>query len=57
MTAREFKVGEHVILKVNPKKSSLKLGNYTKLVAKLSGPFEILGKVGPVAYSLHFLLP
>jgi hypothetical protein len=28
---REFQVGEHVFLKVKPKKSSLKLGNYTKV--------------------------
>jgi hypothetical protein len=30
-TDREFKVGEHVLLKVKPKKSSLKLGSCTKL--------------------------
>jgi hypothetical protein len=30
---REFKVGDHVLLKVNPKKSSLKLGSCTKLAA------------------------
>jgi hypothetical protein len=49
-------VGEHVLLKVNPKKSSLKLGSYTKLAARFSGPFEILDIIGPVAYmiSLHF---
>jgi hypothetical protein len=33
-TTREFKVGEHVLLKVNPKKSSLKLGSCTKLAAR-----------------------
>jgi ribosomal protein L21E len=32
-TTREFKVGEHVILKVKPKKSSLKLGS-TNLAAR-----------------------
>ena len=37
MTYREFKVGEHVILKVNPKKRSLKLGSYTKLAARFCG--------------------
>jgi hypothetical protein len=31
---REFKVGEHVILKVKPKKISLKLGSCTKLAAR-----------------------
>jgi hypothetical protein len=51
-TAREFKVGEHVLLKVKPKKSSLKLGNCTKLAARFCGPFEILDRIGPVAYML-----
>jgi hypothetical protein len=48
----EFKVGEHLILKVKPKKSSLKLGSCTKLVARFCGPFEILDKIGLVAYML-----
>ena len=54
MIAREFKVGEHVLLKVKPKKISLKLGSCTKLEARFSGPFEILNKIGPVAYMLAF---
>jgi hypothetical protein len=45
-TAREFKVGEHVLLKVNPKKSSLKLGSCTKLAVRFYGPFEILDRIG-----------
>jgi hypothetical protein len=53
-TTREFKVGEHVILKVNPKKSSLKLGSCTKLAAIFCGPFEILERIGPVAYMFAF---
>jgi hypothetical protein len=52
---REFKVGEHVILKVKPKKSSLKLGSCTKITARLCGPFEILDRIGPLAYMLAFL--
>jgi hypothetical protein len=54
MTARQFKVGEHVLLKVRPKKISLKLGSCTKLVARFCGPFEILDRIGPVAYMLAF---
>jgi hypothetical protein len=50
----EFKVGEHVFLKVKPKKSLLKLGSYTKLEAIYYGPFEILDRIGPVAYMLAF---
>ena len=38
-TSREFKVGENVLLKVNSKKSSLKLGSCTKLATGLCGPF------------------
>jgi hypothetical protein len=33
-THREFKVGDHVFLKVKAKKSSLKLGNCSKLAAR-----------------------
>jgi hypothetical protein len=54
MTAREFKVGEHVLLKVNPKKNSLKLGSCTKLESRFYGPFEILDRIGLVAYMISF---
>jgi hypothetical protein len=43
------------ILKVKPKKISLKLGSCTKLVARLCGPFEILDIIGPIAYMLSLL--
>jgi hypothetical protein len=46
------KVGEHVLLKVKPKKSSLKLGSCTKMATKFCGPFEILDKIEPIAYML-----
>jgi hypothetical protein len=52
MKAREFKVGEHVLFKVKPKKISLKLCSCTKLAARFYGPFEILDIIGPVAYML-----
>jgi hypothetical protein len=44
-TQREFKVGAHVFLKVKANKSSLKLGNCAKLVARFCGPFEILERM------------
>ena len=44
-----------MLLKVNPKKSSLKLGSCTKLVARFCGPFEILDRIGLVAYMLELL--
>jgi hypothetical protein len=49
---REVKVGDHFFLKVKANKSSLKLGNCTKLAPKFCGPFEILERIQPVAYML-----
>jgi hypothetical protein len=51
-THREFKVGDHVFLKVKANRSSLKLGSCAKLAARFCGPFEILERIGPVAYML-----
>jgi hypothetical protein len=49
-TQRKFKVDDHVFLKVKANKSSLMLGNYSKLVARYCGSFEILERIGRVAY-------
>ena len=49
---REFQVGDHVYIKVNPKKSTLRLGKYKKLAPRYGKKFEIIGKVGSVAYQL-----
>ena len=51
-TPKEFQVGEHVFIKVRPKKSSLRLGSFTKLAPHYCGPFEILSRIGQVAYQL-----
>jgi hypothetical protein len=51
-THREFNVGDCVFLKVRAKKSSLKLGNCSKLEARYCGPFEILEMIGLVAYMI-----
>jgi hypothetical protein len=45
-------VGDHVFLKVKTNRSSLKLGSCTKLAARFCGPFEILERIGPVAYKI-----
>ena len=52
---REFKVGDHVFLKVKANRSSLKLGNCSKLAARYCGPFEILERIGLVAYMITLL--
>ena len=54
-TPREFNVGDHVYLKVKSKKSSLSLGKCSKLAPRYCGPFEVLAKIGPVAYQLEVL--
>jgi hypothetical protein len=45
-------VGDHVFLKVKANKSSLMLGNCSKLEARYLGPLEILERIGPVAYMI-----
>ena len=53
---REFSVGYHVYLRVRARKSSLKLGSCVKLSSRYCGPFEVLERIGTVAYRLHCLL-
>ncbi len=48
---RYFKVGENMLLKVEPKKIYLKVQSCTKMVVKYCGPFEILDRIGLVAYT------
>ena len=51
-TPREFKVGDHVYLRVRPRRSSLRMGYYAKMEPQYCGPFEVLNRVGPVACRL-----
>ncbi|GKC90461.1 putative nucleotidyltransferase, ribonuclease H, partial [Tanacetum coccineum] len=48
----EFSVGDFVLLKVSPWKGVVRFGNKAKLAPKFVGPFEIIEKVGLVAYLL-----
>jgi hypothetical protein len=52
ITPREFKAGDHVYLRVRPRKSSLRMGACAKFSPRYCGPFEILDRVGPIAYRL-----
>lgn len=51
---REFKVREHVFLKLKAKKISMELGACLKWVARYYGSFGILIRIGLVTYSLAF---
>ncbi|GJT54008.1 hypothetical protein Tco_0989062 [Tanacetum coccineum] len=49
----EFEVGDRVMLKVSPWKGDIRFGKKGKLAPRYVGPFEILERIGPVAYRLR----
>nr|GEU29905.1 putative reverse transcriptase domain-containing protein [Tanacetum cinerariifolium] len=51
----EFSVGDYVLLKVSPWKGVVRFRKKWKLAPRFVGPFEIIEKVGPVAYQLDLL--
>ncbi|KAH9288362.1 hypothetical protein KI387_032479, partial [Taxus chinensis] len=51
-TDRSFEVGTKVFLRVRPHKSPIRYGKGSKLAPRFVGPFEILERLGPLAYRL-----
>ncbi|GJT55083.1 putative reverse transcriptase domain-containing protein [Tanacetum coccineum] len=49
----EFDVGDRVLLKVSPWKGVIRFGKKGKLAPRYVGLFEILERIGPVAYRLR----
>ena len=48
----EFEVGDHVFLKVMPKRGVVRFDKRGKLLPIFIGPFEILERIGTIAYRL-----
>ena len=51
----EFEVGDHVFLKVMPKRGVVRFGKRGKLSSRFIGSFEILERVGTIAFRLALL--
>ena len=48
----QFEIGDRVFLEISPWKGVLRFGKRGKLSLRYIGPYEIVSKVGPVAYRL-----
>ena len=50
----QFEIGDRVFLKISPWKGVLRFGKRGKLRPRYIGRYEIIARVGPVAYKLKF---
>ena len=48
----QFEIGDRVFLKISPWKGVLRFGKRGKISPRFIGPYEIVSKVGPIAYKL-----
>ena len=48
----QFEIGDRVFLKISPRKGVLRFGRRGKMRPRYIGPYEIIARVGPVAYKL-----
>ena len=49
----EFEVGDKILLRVSSMRGVLRFGKRGKLSPKYTGPFEIIARIGEVAYKLE----
>ena len=47
-----YEIDEKIFLKVSPWKKVMRFGKNGKLCPRFIGPYEVIEKVGPVAYGL-----
>ncbi|XP_028099594.1 uncharacterized protein LOC114299119 [Camellia sinensis] len=50
-----FEVGDHIFLKISPRRSLVRFGKSGKLFSRFIGPFKILERIEEVAYHLALL--